>query len=411
MRSFLGRLLHPDGRLDEAAKHGRSANNFDLLRLFGALAVLFAHSFALTVTRQPQPLNLDWGAFGVLVFFSISGFLIARSWAYEPRLLPFLFKRALRLWPALLASLVVCALVLGPLVTVLPFRAYVDDPGTKAFVLQNALLQTTYGLPGVFGDVVYPGAVNGSLWTLPLEFKAYCFIAVLGLLGLLRPRFRLLMVPVAVLIAALLLKDVRDAVPGANHGIAMLVDIQATPAAAYQASLGGYATQLKPFAAFAIGAGLFAAARWVPMRWTFGAILATAWLCCIFLGSPEVIETSTAWAIPYLVLLLAYRTHHLIRWPARLGDYSYGLYVWAFPVQQTVSKVIEPTSGWAMFAISLPATAVLAVLSWHLIEAPALTLKNRLNPPLAAPPSVLTHPDDRAELDPAAQPHPGAARG
>jgi peptidoglycan/LPS O-acetylase OafA/YrhL len=390
-RSFLGRLLHPDGRLDEASKQGRTANNFDLLRLVGALAVLFAHSFALTRTVQPQPLNFDWGSFGVTVFFSISGFLIARSWAFEPKLVPFFLKRALRLWPALVASLLVCALVLGPLVTTLPFRAYIDDPSTKAFVLQNATLQTYYPLPGVFTDVVYPGAVNGSLWTLPLEFKAYCFVAVLGLLGLLRPRFRLLMIPVAVLVAALMLKDVRDAVPGANHAVAMLNTIQATPAASYQASIGAYAVQLGPFVAFVIGAGLFAAARWVPVRWTIGAVVTAVWMVCLFRGSTEVIQTSTAWALPYLVLLLAYRTHRFVRWPARLGDYSYGLYVWAFPVQQTVSKVLEPTSGWVMFAVALPATAVLAVLSWHLVESPALKLKDRLKAPAAQPdPRILS---------------------
>ncbi|WP_026909682.1 acyltransferase family protein [Patulibacter minatonensis] len=411
MKTFLSGLLHPDGRLEAASKQGRSANNFDLLRLFGATAVLFAHSFALTITKQPQPLNLDWGSFGVLIFFSISGFLIARSWAYEPKLLPFLFKRALRLWPALLASLVICALVLGPLVTNQPFRIYIDTSATKQFILQNATLQTNYVLPGVFTDNVYPNAVNGSLWTLPLEFKAYLFVAILGLVGFLRPRFRLVMVPVAILGALLVLPGVRDAVPGMNHLVAMLSDIQASPAATYQAKLGSYDMQLRPFAAFMIGAGMFAAARWIPMRWSIGAVVAIAWLCCLFLGSPSLIENGTVWCVPYLVLLLAYRTHHLVRLPKRMGDYSYGLYVWAFPVQQTVSHVLDLTSGWAMFAISLPLTAVLAVLSWHLIEAPALTLKNRLNPPLASPPSVAAHPDGRAEFDPATQPHPAAPAG
>jgi peptidoglycan/LPS O-acetylase OafA/YrhL len=295
------------------------------------------------------------------------------------------------LWPALIASLLVCALVLGPLVTTIPFRAYTDDPSTKAFILQNATLQTYYPLPGVFTDVVYPGAVNGSLWTLPLEFKAYCFVAVLGVLGFLRPRVRLLMVAVAVLVAALMLRDVRDAIPGANRAIAMLNSIQATPADSYQASIGTYLTQLGPFVAFAVGAGLFAAARWVPVRWSIGALVAAAWALCLYDGDTQLILTSTAWATPYLVLLVAYRTHRFVHWPARLGDDSYGLYVWAFPVQQTVSKVLEPTSGWVMFAVALPATAVLAVLSWHLVEAPALKLKDRLKAPAAQPdPRILS---------------------
>jgi len=83
-------------RLDQLAGSGRGQNNFDLLRLIAATAVVFGHSFDLLKVGEPFPslLGLSWGTFGVLIFFSISGFLVARSWDKEPRLGAFAAKRA-----------------------------------------------------------------------------------------------------------------------------------------------------------------------------------------------------------------------------------------------------------------------------------------------------------------------------
>src|SRR4051794_29915781 len=201
-------------RLDEAERHRRGANNFDLLRLFAAGCVLFTHSFALTDTGEPawSRTTLDGGSLGVLIFFAISGFLVARSWSYDPRLLSFCAKRALRLLPALVVCLLLTALVLGPLVTTLSTSSYLENPATKRFVLDNATLQTRYTLPGVFGDVPnpHPTIVNGSLWTLPLEVKSYFLIAALGCLGALVARRRSwLLVGVATFFGLILVDAVR----------------------------------------------------------------------------------------------------------------------------------------------------------------------------------------------------------
>jgi peptidoglycan/LPS O-acetylase OafA/YrhL len=113
-------------RLEEAAEAGRGQNNFDLLRLLAAGCVLLGHSFDLLVRHQPffKLENVSWGAIGVLVFFCVSGFLVARSWDTGPRVLAFAIKRALRLLPALAVALLLTAFVLGPLVTNLPVPTY-----------------------------------------------------------------------------------------------------------------------------------------------------------------------------------------------------------------------------------------------------------------------------------------------
>ncbi|MFL5817531.1 MAG: acyltransferase family protein [Conexibacter sp.] len=278
----------PELLLDHAIRQGRAANNFDLLRLVGAGLVLFAHSFALTRTTEPLPsfMHLSWGEVGVVVFFSISGFLIARSWAYDPKPLSFAVKRGLRLMPALVVSLLLTALVLGALASTLSLDAYLENPGTKAYVINNATFQTNYALPGVFGTTPYPSAVNGSLWTLPLELKAYFLVLALGLLGLFGRR-RLLMPLVAVFLAALAVNSLRAAIPYGDHMVAMLMDIQAPPALVAQAGTGALQEYARLFAAFAIGASLFSVARWVPLRWSVGGALAVAWTAANVVGGAD----------------------------------------------------------------------------------------------------------------------------
>ncbi len=385
-------------RLDQASELGRGGNNFDLLRLLGAGLVLFAHSFALVGAAGPfHPLRDSWGSLGVLIFFSISGFLVARSWSFDPRPLSFAFKRALRLLPALIVSLLLTALLLGPLVSTLPLHLYLEDPGTKAFVINNATMQTTYGLPGVFAANVYPAVVNGSLWTLPLEVKAYCLVAVLGLLGLYGRR-RLLMPLVGLVVALLLVASIRNALPLGNRFTAMLVYVQAGPEALANAKAGAYDAWAQPFAAFAIGATMFSLARWISLRWSIAALLTGIWIVAVAKGG-HVQTITTAWIAPYVVLIVAYRTAHLFRLPDRVGDYSYGLYIYAFPVQQTISHLLSPSSGWVMLLLSAPITLLFAIASWHLVEAPALTLKQRLVRPLAVASHKALHPSERTDLD------------
>ena len=389
--------------LDDAARQGRSLNNFDLLRLVGATLVIVAHSLELTrPTGKPVSfLHQNWGELGVVVFFSISGFLVARSWTYDPQPLSFAMKRALRLMPALVVSLLVTALVLGPLTTDLPLSAYLEDVGTEAYVLNNATFQTNVGLPGVFTDTPFKSVVNAPLWTLPLELKAYCLVLALGLLGLFGRR-RLLMPLVALLFALLAVGSARSVIPLGDRLVAMMFDIQAPPEIVAGVHAGVYDEPARLLATFAIGACLFALARWVPLRWSVACGLAVVWAVAAAAGGASAVPIATALLLPYVVLLLAYRTSHVVRLPQRMGDYSYGLYIFAFPVQQATVLWLAPSNGWITFAVATPVVLALAVASWHLVEAPALTFKQRIRQPLErAGAAAVAHPLDRVALQPA----------
>jgi len=383
-------------------RQSRGANNFDLLRLLAAVLVVFSHSIQLTqsVGTPPELLHEPVGEPGVVAFFAISGFLVARSWAYDPSPLSFAVKRALRLLPALILSVLVTALVLGPLVTTLSTGAYLGDPATKAFVLDNATFQTNVELPGVFAETPLPVVVNGPLWTLPLELKAYCLVLVLGLLGVLGRR-RLLMPLIAILLVLLSVDALRDAIPFGDRAVATLANIQAPREVLVATRAGVYQAYPRLLAAFAIGASLFALARWVPLRWSVAGALLASWAVAIGLGGASVVPAATAALLPYLVLLLAYRATWLPRLPARMGDYSYGLYIFAFPIQQTVMLWLAPSSAWVAFAVATPIALALAVASWHFVEAPALSLKQWIRQPLErAGAAAIAHPLERVALQP-----------
>ena len=181
-----------DGRVSAARLEDRlqrRGNNFDVLRLVAASLVLFSHSYALTGNAEPFAEVSGWtfGEVGVVMFFAMSGFLIAKSWGDLPQLVPFTVKRALRILPALVVAVSVTVFVIGPLFTTLPLGSYFSDPVTWLYLVRASLLITFFGtLPGVFEDNPYPDAVNGSLWTLPVEACCYALAAALGTLGLLR---------------------------------------------------------------------------------------------------------------------------------------------------------------------------------------------------------------------------------
>ena len=173
----------------------RRANNFDALRLLAAISVVFSHSFLIAEGSEASE-PFAWltgnqcilGLVGVFVFFVISGYLVTESWCRSPNPRRFVSRRLLRIYPGLLVNGLVCALLLGPLVTSLPLRAYFADPALRGFLGSVATLDPgPLHLPGVlFADNSVGLLVNGSLWTLRYEVMMYALVLVLGALNLLR---------------------------------------------------------------------------------------------------------------------------------------------------------------------------------------------------------------------------------
>lgn len=320
-------------------------NNFDAIRLVAATMVLVYHAYPLTGSRSSfvSAFGVSLGDVGVLMFFSISGFLIVDSWRRKPHLGSFLLKRARRIFPGLAFVVIACALVLGPLVTTSALSDYFADPRTAGYVILNLLFQTTYVLPGVFDENPYPVAINGSLWTLEHEARAYVLIAAIGVVGLLRDR----RVATIVLVGVLALET---------------TSVAATEILGFRTLITG----------FLVGALLL---LWRD-RVRCSMPLAVASLAITIPLNHAVggaaIQLAFIAAIGYATIALAYCTPPAWNSVLRGHDLSYGVYVWGFPVQQTIAWSWGDVGPIPMLIIAAPTVALLAWISWRLVERPAL---------------------------------------
>ena len=351
------RPLGPAARLSDYAV-GRD-NNFNLIRLLAALAVLGGHSVAvlgLPSSREVffDHLGLSLAEMAVDVFFVTSGFLVTGSLVNRGEVIAYLWARALRIYPAIWAMLVLTVFVLAPALTALPAADYFASPKTHDYFIKCATLigGVRYSLPGVFETNPLKSEFNGSLWTLPIEMRLYLYLAGGWLVLAAAPAIRLKAMSVAAPIAAaaFLVLILRGRLFGAPFN----------------------AADTRIFM-FLYGSTLYLWRDQVPMR---RSILVAA-LACLVVASVN----QRAFFVVYvvclapLVLHLAYLPKGRIRAFNAWGDCSYGVYIYAFPIQQTLA-LLFPGMPLALMIVGAGAiTLGVAALSWVLIEKRALAMK------------------------------------
>lgn len=325
-------------------------DNFLPLRHIAAWMVIYGHCYALA---QHPPGARDWiaawmpgfyaGSLAVYLFFAISGYLVTLSLLNRPGLLRYLRNRIARVFPAYILCLLISVLVLGPLFTRLPWRAYFSDAGTWHYLGENLWpIGLAWELPGVFAGNHYPHVVNGTLWSLGLEVRWYSYLGVLALLGVLRRRWLFSTAAAIFLLASARQWWLGD--PGFDeHDALSMVFIGAALLAHWREYIRVSHTIM---AALVLATALTHSSRWFGPMAATSAVYATFWI---------------AYRLPAM------------RWPAG-RDYSYGLFLYGFPIQQAVVVLLPDISPLPLlFAATLPALG-LSMLSWHLLEAPVLRL-------------------------------------
>jgi peptidoglycan/LPS O-acetylase OafA/YrhL len=340
-------------------------NNFNLVRLCAAGCVLASHSWPLSGTPG-EPFerfaNFSLGHFGVDIFFVVSGFLVTGSLFARGSLPAFLRARALRIFPALVVSAFGTAFVIGPLVTRLPLASYLAAPGTWAYALLNSTTWpwgVVWSLPGVFRGLPAGDAANGALWSLPWELTMYALLTLLGALAL-RPR------------PWLGSRAVRGVVFGVallatlGHGVNEGADLSRT----FRVVQG-----LRLVALFFTGASLQLLRDRVPFSGGAFAVALAALIAALRWQGYALVAYPLL--LSYVVLWLALVPGGLLRGYNRLGDFSYGFYLWQFPIQQWIVLTHRGISQPMLLLASLPAALAIAVASWYLVESPALAFKER----------------------------------
>lgn len=325
-------------------------NAFTMMRWILASTVMFSHGWDLTqAERGLDPsvaiLGLPVSRLAVLLFFSLSGYLVVGG-LLKRGVGRFLKNRALRLAPGLWVMLIVVPVGLWLLFGTTPAADFFTHPETRSYVLRNALLMGgAYTLPGIFGGWPIP-AVNGSLWTIPYEVRCYIALAILAAVGLGQPRWRL------------------TAVIGFGIAIHLALPEDLWPVLVQSRRLG-----------FAFFLGVLA---WIwRERLPLSGPLAIVGAVVALIVPPESAAHLPIMQVTfgYLIIVAAFRLPPAIKsFSQSLPDYSYGIYIYAFPAQQAALG-FGATDPVANILLGLALTLPLAAASWHLIEKPALAWK------------------------------------
>lgn len=331
-------------------------NNFDLLRLLAALGVFLAHGLFLYDKTGPAFFDntQSLGSLSVYVFFFISGHLTYQSWKRAPRLSVFAAKRALRIFPGLIVASAVSVFLIGTLVTHIDRMEFLSSPSTwEQFLNYASALATRHELPGVFEHLPFPRAVNGSLWTIKYEITMYGLLALCGIAGLLS-RWTLLLLAMACFVTS------------------MLPQPEVFPPGSPLAW-----KEFWPFAAMFFSGAAFNYLSSLPQRWMLLPMLAGLALTYAK-GHAGLIQLGILIWLSSLIWLVAYFPP-LARMQPR-HDLSYGIYIYAFPVQQAITEVClaQGLSKLTCLLISLMLVLLLAWLSWTFIERPAIALARTL---------------------------------
>ena len=322
---------------------GDHSNNFDTLRLLAAVTVLFFHSVPLSygpgateIVSRLTGGHTPSGQIAVAVFFIISGYLITGSYERSAGPLDFVMARVLRLMPALAAFLGLLAFVLGPVMSDVSPERYFAGPAVYCFVTDNLTMRYATSVcirrqpepwrrwlsldARIRGEVLHPRALLGFGWAAKSTLDFHALSLLSGLDGAFRVHF-----------------DLRPY----RHLSRRRHDLRVAP---------------RDAARYAVACGCL----WLISLPTAATTIATA--------------TVGAYCVIYLATAPNIRLPNLARW----GDLSYGIYIWAFPIQQTVTAMLGTAITWYWsIAISLPIAVLFALASWHIVEKPCQKFRRK----------------------------------
>lgn len=330
------------------ANHRR--NNFDFLRFFLATAVVFYHSFIVLGRGQTY-----LGLLAVLGFFGISGYLVTQSWERKRSTLDYFRNRVVRIYPGFVAACLFDHFIVAPLAADSGAR-YLARIDPVHLVLEAVLLRHT-SIRGIFSDLPI-NSVNASLWTVPYEFVCYILLAIVGTLAFTRRRSRL--VALTILVWAL--------------GLALPLSVPRLPLSRADART---AEMFLRFATcFLAGAVLYLDRDRIPMTPTL--IAAAVALLCLSIWNRALFWVVWPIGLPYVLLWVAFHPRIPLQGWGKFGDFSYGTYVYSFPIQQLLVKYLRPSMNpYSLFLAAMLLTLPVAVFSWYVIERPFLRLKSR----------------------------------
>lgn len=328
-------------------------NSFDALRLLGAWFVIWGHGYILSgdLVNVPKVGGIDVSVLGVAIFFTISGYLIWKSWFRAANWVDFVSARILRIFPALIVVVLLTTFLLGPFVTLLSPGEYFSSPLTYVYLLNSFVLDPQYLLPGVFESQPFTSAVNGSLWTLRAELVCYAAVPVAALLP---QKFRPILLGAAGVTLIWFGLTTNVILLSSNFSIASFYwGLFSLGAFAASINISRVKSPIAPISTLLIWWGIlsFAPQYLLPLGFVSFAF------AVIFIGNLN---------IP------------VVRQAAKYGDLSYGMYLLAFPIQQTMLQYFPNLNTFESIAWVTVISGIIAWALWHSVEERALQQRHRL---------------------------------
>ncbi|RVT99778.1 acyltransferase [Mucilaginibacter limnophilus] len=326
----------------------RGNNNYGLIRLITASMVIVNHS---TVLFPNNFQMIETGYLRLWVFFFLSGLFITSSFDHSKTRLSFIIMRVCRLWPALIVCTLFTVFLIGPIVTKVSLYRYFTDIITWKYMISNSLIfNLKYYLPGVFTENHVPGIVNNSLWTIPMELKCYSIVFILGCLGVFKNKW--LMIVSYILVALYLFSTTLNFWEVNPNSIIL-------------------------YMLFLMGSVSYFFKKYIYLDYKVAIIL-------LIISIIVYKNLALRYVIPFAQIAIIYNVLTLgasnflknINLP---GDYSYGIYIYGFLVQQTIACYLPAITPFKSLLITMPVVIVLGALSWHFIENPVLKFGKKLS--------------------------------
>lgn len=324
----------------------KKENNFDFIRFLAAVGVIFSHSYPLTGALN-EPLiilsnnKFTIGSIAVTSFFILSGFLITKSYVNSKSTLLYFRARALRIYPALICVVLITVFFIGPLVYSSSPVEYFQNK--KNYVYLINLTSLRHFSSSLFLNNPLP-QVNGCLWTLPHEMLCYCMVPIVG--ACVKRRF------VEFLFLSLLTASLFSTY------ILFNVDFY-----------------LNLFC-FACGSSIFLLRNRIVLKHSVAVVcFALTVINMRFNPTKSLAFMINAMTFSYVLFYLSYLKPTYFKNFAKKGDFSYGIYLWGFLIQQLIIFQFDILSPGLNFIVSTLITLPIAFVSWHLIEKQALKLK------------------------------------
>lgn len=332
--------------------NNRVGNNLNFIRLVVAILVIYSHAFPLSKGGHDILYSLGWsfGSFSVSVFFFLSGLLVTNSFENSKNIFEYIFSRFIRIMPAYIVVILISAFILGPLFTSLEIKEYFSNYGTYQYLKNLLFFPLYWELPGVFNSNPYYQSINGSLWSLPLEILCYVYVLILGFFTLLRSKeFSIL-------------------------AFIIIYFLHLSPEIKFN-YFGFPSEQIVDYSLyFLLGIIVFNFKNYIYLDKKYAMMSILVLLISMkFSFFKEVfIYFGT-----YLILYFGYQNSFKYTGYFQKNDFSYGMYIYAFPIQQVFVYVNGgDMNPYINFIYSFVITSIFAFFSWNLIEKRLLKLKH-----------------------------------